>query len=286
MEAMSWRSVALSAGTIRYREVGEGPPVVFVHGVLVNGELWRKVAPTVAAAGFRCLVPDWPLGSHTTPVPRADLTPPGVAALIGEFLDRLDLHDVTVVANDTGGAFTQLLLASGAADARLKAVVFTPSDAFERFFPPLFGYLPLVARDPMSTWLMTQLLRLPAVRRLPIGYGWLTMAGLPAEVAASYTTPARLDGAIRADLRRVLRGVHRRHTLAAAPKLRAFTKPVSLAWASEDRLFPLGLGERLAAAFPDATLVPIPGSYTFVPEDQPEPLARHIVEFARAHAQP
>ena len=285
MEAMNWRSAALSTATIRYREVGEGPPVVFVHGVLVNGELWRKVAPAVAAEGFRCLVPDWPLGSHTTPVPRANLTPPGVAALIGAFLDRLDLHDVTLVANDTGGAFTQLLLASGAADGRIKAVVFTPSDAFERFFPPLFRYLPLVARDPMSTWLMTQLLRLRAVRRLPIGYGWLTRAGLPAEVAASYTTPARVDSAVRADLRRVLRGVHRRHTLAAAPALRGFTKPVLLAWASEDRLFPVGLGERLAAAFPAARLVPIPGSYTFVPEDQPEPLARQIVEFARAHAQ-
>ena len=105
------REVQLPAARIRYRERGDGPPVVFVHGLLVNADLWRNVVPPLAAAGVRCIAPDWPLGAHEVPVPDADLSPPGVATLVAAFLDVLDLHEVTVVANDTGGAITQILMA-------------------------------------------------------------------------------------------------------------------------------------------------------------------------------
>src|SRR4051812_43432776 len=103
--------VRLGQGTLDYVDLGQGRPVVFVHGLLVNADLWRHVLPAVAAEGFRCLAPDWPLGAHRRPMdPGADLTPPGVAQLIADFLVALDLHDVLVVANDTGGALTQLLM--------------------------------------------------------------------------------------------------------------------------------------------------------------------------------
>jgi len=84
--------------------------VVFVHGLLVNADLWRDVVPVVADTGLRCIAPDWPMGSHPTAVPGADLSPPGLAALIAAFLERLDLDDVSIVANDTGGAITQILM--------------------------------------------------------------------------------------------------------------------------------------------------------------------------------
>jgi hypothetical protein len=71
--------VDLDLARLRYHESGEGPPVVFVHGLFANAYLWRKVVLGIAAAGYRCLAPDWPLGSHTVPVPEADLTPAGVA---------------------------------------------------------------------------------------------------------------------------------------------------------------------------------------------------------------
>src|SRR5262245_13938756 len=104
------RTVELSAGTVAYRERGEGSPVVFVHGVLVNADLWRKVVPAVSER-HRCIAPDWPLGAHSRPMRAgADLSPTGVADLIAEFLAALDLEDVTIVANDTGGALTQILL--------------------------------------------------------------------------------------------------------------------------------------------------------------------------------
>src|SRR5436309_462564 len=107
----SQHQVTLPHGEIRYFERGSGRPVVFVHGVLTNAELWRNVVPGVAEAGFRCIAPDWPLGSHEIPMrPDADLTPTGVADLIAAFLEALDLRDVILVANDTGGALTQIML--------------------------------------------------------------------------------------------------------------------------------------------------------------------------------
>jgi pimeloyl-ACP methyl ester carboxylesterase len=276
------REVHLPQGIVRYRERGEGPPVVFVHGLLVNADLWRAVVPAVAGAGFRCLAPDWPLGSHQVPVPDADLSPPGMAALVAAFLERLDLDDVTVVANDTGGAITQVLMVEH--PDRIGRVVLTSSDSFERFFPPQFAPLPWLARVPGSMWPLAQLTRIRPVREF--GFGLVAARPVPAEIVESYLGPSRRDPAVRRDLRRFLRGVHRRHTLAAAKALPGFTKPVLLAWAADDRLFPIELAHRLAAVLPRATLVPIGNSRTFVPQDQPTELARLVVDFAGARATP
>ena len=273
------RTVRLPAGEIAYRERGDGPPVVFVHGLLVNADLWRAVAPRVANAGFRCLAPDWPLGSHELAMaPDADLTPPGLAALIGAFLDALDLSDVTLVANDTGGALVQVLMASR--PDRVGRVVLTSCDALERFFPPAFRFLPIMARLPGSGWLLAQSLRPRVFHRLPITYGWLTQRPIPAEVMDSYLQPARRSAGVRRDVRRFLRAVHPRHTLAAAESFGAFDRPVLLVWGQDDRLFPMSLAERVAALLPDARVVPVAGARTFVPEDQPEVLAKLVAEFA------
>jgi pimeloyl-ACP methyl ester carboxylesterase len=276
------RDVILPEGRIRYRERGDGPPVVFVHGLLVNADLWRAVVPAVAGSGFRCVAPDWPFGSHEVAVPNADLSPPGAAALIASFLDRLDLRDVTIVANDTGGAITQILMTEH--PERLGRVVLTSGDSLERFFPPAFATLSRLARVPGSMWILAQLLRVKALQRLPFVFGWVAKRPIPSEVVDSYLLPSRRDAAIRRDLRRFLRGVHRRHTLAAARQLPRFTKPVLLAWAEEDRLFPVELAKRLAALLPQATVVTIEDSYTFVPEDQPDVLAGLVVDFARTNA--
>ncbi|MCW2786952.1 MAG: Pimeloyl-ACP methyl ester carboxylesterase [Marmoricola sp.] len=271
--------LALTGGTVRYFESGpaRGPVVVFVHGLLVNADLWRGVTPGLAGRGARCLAVDWPLGSHRIPVPDADLSPTGVAALIADFLARLDLRDVTVVANDTGGALTQILITTY--PERIGKVVLTPSDSFERFFPPLFGYLPLLSRIPGSLWLLGQGLRPRWAQRLPIGFGWLAKRPMPREVVDSYLLPSRTDRAIRRDLARFLPAVHRRHTLAAARKLSGFDKPVLLAWATEDRHFPISLAHRLADLLPQARIVPITDTYTFVPEDQPAVLTDLVAEF-------
>ena len=273
------RTVRLPHAVIGYRELGQGPAVVFVHGLLVNADLWRNVVPVVAGAGYRCLAPDWPLGSHAYPTrPGADLSPPGIAGMIEDFLAALDLSDVTLVANDTGGALVQILVARRF--DRIGRVVLVSCDSLERFFPPLFRFLTVAAHLPGSVWMLTQVLRSRALQRSPIAYGWLSHRQIPSDVMASYLLPARRSAGIRRDLRAFLRQVHRRHTLAAAKSFGSFDRPVLLAWAVDDRLFPMSLARRLAQLLPDARLAPVANSRTLVPEDQPSVLAKLITEFA------
>jgi pimeloyl-ACP methyl ester carboxylesterase len=211
--------------------------------------------------------------------PQADLSPPGLATLIADFLVALDLTDVTVVANDTGGALVQVLMARH--PERIGRVVLASCDSLEAFFPWPFHILPTLAAVPGSTWLLTQALRLRSLHRLPITFGWVAKRPLPRHITDSYLQPARRDPAIRRDLRRFLRAVHRRHTLAAARSFAGFDRPVLLAWAEEERLFPVSLARRLAEVLPDARLALIADSYTFLPEDRPAELAALVVEFAR-----
>ncbi|MEA2441675.1 MAG: hypothetical protein QOH76_3099 [Thermoleophilaceae bacterium] len=274
--------IALTAGTIRYRDTGDGPPIVFIHGLLVDGTLWRKVVPLLEDR-FRCIVPDLPLGSHTIPMkPGADLSPPALARLIGEFLDALDLEDVTLVANDTGGGLTQILMAER--PRRVARVVLTPCDAFDNFPPALFRPLQWLARVPGAVYPIAQSLRFAPARRLPFAFGWLTKRPVPNEVTAAWLRPGQTDKGIRRDVARVLKLIHPRYTNAAAERLPGFDRPVLLAWAPEDRFFPLEHARRLAQLLPDARIEEVPDSYTFVSEDQPEHVARLVGEFAATPA--
>ncbi|RZQ64217.1 alpha/beta fold hydrolase [Amycolatopsis suaedae] len=268
--------VDLPQGTVRYFERGTGRPVVFVHGLLVNAELWRKVVPGIAEGGYRCIAPDLPLGSHETPMsPEADLSPTGVADLIADFLAALDLDDVTIVANDTGGGLTQILLTRRS--ERIGRVVLTPSDSFERFFPPPLASLPKLARLPGSMWLTARLIGSRLALR--VLFGLVTKRPIPGEIAARYTGPMRRSAGVQRDLRKFVTGVHNRYTLAAAELLPKFDRPVLLAWAREDKLFPLSLAQRLIQALPDARLREIGDTLTFVPEDRPDELVRLVLEF-------
>ena len=273
----------LHQGTIRYREAGTGEPVVLVHGLLADGQLWREVAPRLAR-DFRVITPDWPLGSHQLPLqPGADLSPPGLARIIADFISELELEEVTLVGNDTGGALCQLVAAHH--PERVGRLVLTPCDAYENFLPPALRPLQMLAHVPGALYLIAQSLRVPAARRLPFAYGWVTKRADDA-LTGSWIAPALGSRAIRQEVASILKGISSRYTLAAAERFAKFTKPVLIAWAPEDRFFKLRYGERLADAFPNASLELIEDSYTFVPVDQPERTATLIAEFARqpAHA--
>jgi pimeloyl-ACP methyl ester carboxylesterase len=275
-------AVELGAGTVAFSETGpaKGPAVVLVHGAFVDGTLWRKVVPGLDDT-FRCIVPDLPLGSHRTPMREdADLSPYGLAALIAEFIAALGLEDVTLVGNDTGGALCQITTTRH--PERLGRLVLTPCDAYENFLPPAFRYLQLLARIPGGVASVAASMRIPAMRRTPLAFGWLAKRPIPADVLAGWTAAITSDREIRRDARKVLRGISKRYTLEAATKLRDFKGPTMLAWATEDRFFKPAFAERLAADIPGSRLEWIEDSRTFVSEDQPERLAALIRDFATA----
>jgi pimeloyl-ACP methyl ester carboxylesterase len=270
--------VRLAQTTIRYREMGTGEPIVLVHGLLADGQLWRDVAPRLAA-DFRVIVPEWPLGSHTIPLADgADASPLGRAPINAHFLDALELEHVTLVGNDTGGALCQLVAVHHG--ERIARLVLTPCDAYDNFLPPAFRGLQLLAHVPGAVLLLANSMRVGAVRRLPIAYGWLSKRAEP-ELTRSWLTPALRNRKIRRDVAAVLKGISSRYTLAAAERFAEFEKPVLIAWAPEDRFFKLRYAERLRDAFADARLELIEDSYTFVPLDQPQRTAELIAEFAR-----
>lgn len=277
-----FKQIYLPQGTIRYREVGTGDPIVFVHGLLVNGTLWRKVVPLLART-YRCIVPDWPLGAHSIPMqPNADLTPPGLAQLIADFLTALDLHDVTLVGNDTGGALCQLTIT--AHPDRIGRLVLTNCDAFEHFLPLLLRPFQWAGYVPGFVWLYAQILRIHALRPVTVLLALLVKRPIERQILDDWFRPIRFDRRIRRDLHKVLRGISHRYTLAAAQKFKDLQQPVLLAWAPEDRVFKLAFAQRLQAAFAHARLACISDSYTFSAEDQPQQLATLIEAFVRETA--
>ena len=274
--------VRLTHGPIGYTESGEGPPIVFAHGLLVDGLLWRKVTPLLEDR-FRCIVPNLPLGSHLTPMhPDADLSPPGLAAIVAGFLEALDLEDVVLVANDTGGAISQITAANH--PERIGRLVLTNCDAFENFLPPAFRPLQWAARVPGALTAMMQGMRFAPMRRLPNAYGWLIKRDFDAAPTREWVEPYLARRGIRRDTIKVLRGIHPRYTIEAAEKLRGFDRPTLLAWAVEDRFFKISFAEKLTGTINGATLERIEDSYTFVSEDQPERLSELIARFAREPA--
>jgi pimeloyl-ACP methyl ester carboxylesterase len=269
----------LPQGTIRYAESGDGHPIVFVHGLLVDGRLWRKVTPLLP--GYRCIVPDFPLGSHRVAMnPDADLSPPGFGRMIADFLEALDLRDVTLVANDTGGAMSQITAAHN--PERIGRLVLTNCDAFENFLPPAFRPLQYAAKVPGLLTAFMQGMRLAPMRRAPNAFGWLIKRDIREAPLRDWVDPFLSDAGIRRDTVKVLKGINPRYTLDAAERLRSFDRPVLLAWAKEDRFFKPKFAERLANTIPGTRLEWIDDSYTFVSEDQPERLAELIREFAPA----
>ncbi|CAM5278753.1 haloalkane dehalogenase OS=Streptomyces alboniger OX=132473 GN=CP975_25140 PE=4 SV=1 [Streptomyces alboniger] len=269
----------LSAGTVEYQDTGgDGPVLVLLHGVAMNGSLWRNVVAPLRGE-FRCVVPTLPLGGHRTPMKAdADLSVPGVAKLVAEFLDALDLRDITLVMSDWGGA--QALVALGR-DERVGRLVITSCEAFDNYPPGLPGSnLRTSAKLPGGIALAFGLLKLRPMRRLPMTWGWMSKRPVPHDVMDAWFAPLWASKEIRRDLRKYVLGVPPKPELLDwAEQLKTFDRPALVVWAAEDKVMPPEHGRKLAGLLPKGRLVEIADSYTLIPEDQPEQLAGHIRSF-------
>lgn len=275
------RQVQLAEGPIEYRERGTGAPIVFVHGIVANGDVWRDVVAELEDR-FRCITPDWPLGGHRLPMRSGtDFSLFGLARLVDRFLEALDLSDVTLVANDTGGAVAQCVAAYH--PQRVGALVLTPCDAFDNFLPLPIRHLQVAGRSPAGLWLLAQSLRFRVVQRLPIAFGRLTERPIPADIMASYTGPLRQLASTRRDFASLVRAISRRFTQDAARDLGSFEKPALIIWARERRrFFPVEHAHRLASLLPNARVELIDDSGPFVTEDQPKQVATLVRSFVEA----
>jgi pimeloyl-ACP methyl ester carboxylesterase len=282
----AWRSPALGerrelsagGGRLHAFERGSGEPVVFVHGVLTNANVWRGVVERVAP-DFRCLTLDLPLGAHALPTPGADRTPRGIARMVAEAIEAAGLDRVTLVGNDTGAAICQMVAAHH--PERLDRLVLTSCEYRDNAPPLLFRGMNVAARLPAGLLAYLAPGQIRPFQRLPFAYGWLAKRPFPPEVADSYTRPAVVSGEVRADFAAFLRDYSSRHMHEAADRLASFDRPALIAWSREDRVMPPKHAEALARTLPNARLEWIEDSYTLSPEDQPVRVAELVAGFAR-----
>jgi pimeloyl-ACP methyl ester carboxylesterase len=280
-------TIDIPHGRINYRVAGPAdsstPPVVFLHGLLVNGELWTGVAAALAAHGIRSYAPDLPLGAHPIPLAAgADLTPRGVARLVLDFLAALELTDVTLVGNDTGGALCQFVIDLD--DSRIGRLVLINCDAFDKFPPPPFGLLVKAGRRPGRLRALMSTVRPTWARHSVLGFGPLVAKPLDAALTRRWITPVLTDAGVRRDTAAFMRGIRPADLLDVSTRLAGFTKPVLLLWGAADRFFKVDLAQRLAAVFPDARLVEVDGGRTFLPLDEPQRVADEIRTARYAHS--
>jgi len=269
----------LPHGTLHYRQSGTGAPVVFLHGYLMGARLWDPVVRLLEDE-FRCVVPELPFGAHPAPMkPGADLTAAGLGRLVADFLDAVDLSEVTLVGNDSGAAVAQVVAARHA--RRLGALVLATGDAFDNYPPTPFRPLIAAARTGTLTPLLA-LLKVRRARSLPTAYGWLTHGDLPHDLIDQWVGAYFTDKGVRRDLRRLTAALGEDEFMTQiAAELAAFTKPALLAWAADDKFFPLEHARQLAAILPNTRVELVPGSRTWIMRDQPGRTAHLIAELAR-----
>jgi pimeloyl-ACP methyl ester carboxylesterase len=273
------QTIDLPEGSIRYRDLGprDAEPIVFVHGLLVDSRLWDGVARRLSGE-FRCVLPDWPMGSHELPMqPGADLSPTGQADLVAAAMGELDLGRATVVGNDSGGAISQILATRH--PERIERLVLTNCDMFDRFPPFPFTLMSPVAKLPGGMRLLQAPFR---VRRIAgFTYGMLAAKEIPPELVESWLAPAAADDRVAADTRKLIVSADRSQTLEAAERLRGFDRPALFTWGLDDRFFPLSYAKRMAGQMKRARVVEIEDAKTFIPLDQPDRVAQEIAAFMR-----
>jgi pimeloyl-ACP methyl ester carboxylesterase len=271
-------TIDINAGTIHYEATGpeNGRPVVFVHGYMMGAELWRQVSARLASRGLRCIAATWPLGAHPQPLrPGADRTINGVAGIVADVLATLDLEDVVLVGNDTGGVVTQLVAVHH--PERLGALVLTSCDAFEHFPPPILKPVILAAKSKATFKTVAQAMRAPVARKR--AFDGLAHSNID-DLTAAWVRPGLSDPAIAEDLRQFTLSMRTEVTTGVAARLHEFDKPTLIAWSADDVFFDLADGERLAATIPNARFEVIEGARTFSMVDRPDRLAELLSSLA------
>lgn len=267
------------SGPIAYEDTGgDGPILVFGHGLLMDGRQWRKVIPLLPE--YRCITPTLPMGAHTRPMNHdADLTETGMARILADFLDALGLDGVTLVLNDWGGG--QFMISEGR-DQRVARLVLVSCTAFDNYPPKPARPAALLCRIPGGGWVLSRLFGTWFFRRSRRAYGAMSKRGIPDELYDEWFRPSVDNAAIRRDLVKFAVGAPpRRRLLEMSERMRSFERPVLVVWAREDLMMPLAHADRLVELYPDATKVVVDDAWTLVPEDQPEIMARALRDFVR-----
>lgn len=277
---MTTTPLALPSGTINVFDTGgEGPPVVFGHGLVMDHTEWTSVIDKLTPE-FRCVVPVLPLGGHRCPMPDdADLTMRGIALLIAETIDALELPPVVLVANDWGGP---QITAVERPDL-IAGLVLTAEEAFDNYPPGLPGaFAALSCRLPGGLTIAGRSLRIPGFQRLPMTFGRMTVRPIPKDIIRGWTEGLVTEPGVRRDVRKYVATTPKHCLVETAERLRTFDKPALVIWPTDDRTVPRTHGAGLADLLPQGRLIEVDDCSVLMPLDQPHRLADEIRAFARS----
>jgi pimeloyl-ACP methyl ester carboxylesterase len=279
----SRRVVDTASGPVGCVDVGAGRPVLFVHGVGTSGLLWRNVIGALKEER-RCIAVDLPLHGRTPVRPGQDLSLTGLARVVEDFCAALDLTGVDLVANDTGGAVSQIVAAHQ--PQRLATFTLTNCETRGNVPPPLFAPAVLLARAGLFVWMFgpRRLRDLAATRRRSYGIGLEDVDALPLDVVRAYLEPLVGTKERARQYQRWIASLHDRDLAAVDAALRRLTVPTLIVWGTGDRFFPLRHAHRLRDTIPGATgVVTIPGGRLFFPDERAADLVPHLRAHWAAH---
>jgi len=246
---------------------GPGRPVLFVHGIGTSSYLWRNVIDQLDGQR-RCVAVDLPMHGRTQAASDQDFSLPALARFVADCCDALELTDIDLVANDTGGAISQVFAAGHA--ERLHTLTLTNCEAHNNMPPKALLPAVLLARLGLLARITPRLLArdIQNGKKRMYRSTYQDIANLPDEVARAWLEPqSSPDGARQAQ--RLLISLHARDLLAAEPALRRLQVPTLIVWGTNDRFFNRKWAYWLRDTIPGATeVVEIDGGRLFFPDER------------------
>jgi pimeloyl-ACP methyl ester carboxylesterase len=269
------RTVETPSGTIAYVEHGQGPVALFVHGVFLNGYLWRDVITRLGDVR-RCIAVDLLAHGGTQARPGVEISFPAQARMLREFLDGLGIDRVDVVANDSGSGIAQLFAAYH--PERLRSLTLTNGDTHDNWPPePFKATLAAAAAGQLEGALRTMLADVEFARTAGFGSAYARPEALTAETVETYLGPILASPEAYRDFERFLATFDCASTVAAYERLRRLDVPTLVLWGTEDVFFDTQWAYWLRETIPGTRrVVEVPGGHLFFPEEEPELVAREL----------
>src|SRR5882757_8025760 len=267
-------SVQTASGRISYVERGSGPVALFVHGVLLNGHLWRHQLEELSDIR-RCIAVDLLAHGETEIAPDQAVSVTANAEMMKQFLDALKIDQVDLVGNDSGGGIAQIFAALN--PERVRTFTLTNCDTHDNWPPEAFKpFVDMVKagglRDTLNAMLADKtIFRSPGA----LGPGYERPEIVTDEDIETYLRPLVRTEQRTRDVQRFVEAFDNKHTRAIESRLRELRAPTLIAWATDDIYFPTKWAHWLAETIPGAKPpVELKGARLFFPEERADEFNR------------